>query len=69
MKHTTSKRLTCLMVTLFLSCSAFVQAENLLRNESFERLQNNAPRGWTTQTWGGQADFTVDDAGRTGKAV
>jgi hypothetical protein len=32
------------MVTLFLSCSAFVQAENLLRNESFERLQNNAPR-------------------------
>ena len=69
MKNTTPKLSVCLFLSLVLCCPAFGQGENLLRNNSFERVQNNVPRGWTTQTWGGQAEFTVDDAGRTGKAV
>ncbi|NGO39378.1 alpha-N-arabinofuranosidase [Limisphaera ngatamarikiensis] len=42
-------------------------AQNLVRNESFENAQGNRPRGWRTETWGGQADFSYPQPGRTGE--
>lgn len=58
-----------IILLCLLCCGAFTQAENLLRNASFERAQNNILRGWQTQTWDGQAEFSVDEAGRTGRAI
>ncbi len=52
---------------LSLSVSLFA-AENLLRNASFERMRDGQPRGWTTNTWDGTAEFTVDSSGRTDSA-
>lgn len=60
---------TIIAIISLLCCAAAVQAENLLRNSSFEAARENSPRRWNTQTWAGQADFSVDAAGRNGKCV
>lgn len=57
------------LILTFLCCTALAQAQNLVRNPSFERVQDGAPRNWTTQTWAGQAEFSVENEGRTGRAV
>ena len=58
-----------LLILGVLCCAGLAQAENVLRNASFERVQNDMPRNWTTQTWTGQAEFSLDAAGRTGRSV
>ncbi len=59
----------CILIFTLLTCTAIVQGENLLRNPSFERARNDRPLGWTNTTWTGQAEFAVDDSGRTGRCV
>ena len=59
----------CILISTLLTCTAVVQGENLLRNPSFERARNDRPLGWTNTTWAGQAEFAVDDSGRTGRCV
>ena len=59
----------CILIFTLLTCTAIVQGENLLRNPSFERARNDRPLGWTNTTWAGQAEFAVDDSGRTGRCV
>ncbi len=54
-------------VISFLCCSLAVQAENLIRNDSFERARDGQPRNWSTNTWSGSAEFTIDQNGRTGE--
>ncbi|MGC8829202.1 MAG: beta-L-arabinofuranosidase domain-containing protein [Verrucomicrobiia bacterium] len=42
--------------------------KNLIPNSSFEDIDNNnRPRGWRTDKWGGEANYSVADIGRTGK--
>jgi alpha-N-arabinofuranosidase len=57
---------TIAVVISLLCCAAAAQAENLLRNSSFEAARENNPRRWTTQSWGGKADFSVETPGRNG---
>ncbi|MEJ5259784.1 MAG: alpha-L-arabinofuranosidase C-terminal domain-containing protein [Anaerohalosphaeraceae bacterium] len=66
---TVSTLAASLMSLLAATVWAGAPSQNLLRNGGFERLQDNRPRGWTTQTWSGQAEFAVEDGGRTGKAA
>ena len=41
---------------------------NLIKNGDFKRLAGELPQGWTTNTWGGQAEFSVDqEEGRAAK--
>jgi hypothetical protein len=41
--------------------------EPLLPNGSMDQEQEGKPAGWTTQTWGGQADFEYAKKGRGGR--
>jgi alpha-N-arabinofuranosidase len=43
--------------------------EPLLPNGSMDQEQEGKPAGWTTQTWGGQADFEYAKKGRDGRCV
>lgn len=43
------------------------ESKNLIPNNSFEEVAGNIPRGWKTDKWGGEAQYTVADFGRTGK--
>lgn len=61
--------ITTLLIFTLLGCVSFAQSENLLRNPSFERVRDGRPMGWTPTTWNGQAEFSVDDNGRTGRCV
>lgn len=39
-----------------------VDPPNLLRNATFEAVDGNVPLHWRTNTWGGQATFSVEEA-------
>jgi len=41
--------------------------DNLLPNPSFEESHRDQPVGWKTHTWGGEAQFQLSDAARTGQ--
>jgi len=43
--------------------------ENLLKNATFAAVRDGQPEGWTTTTWAGEAQFSVDPEGRTGSAI
>ena len=56
-----------LLILSLIGCAAFAQVENQVRNPSFERVRNDIPIGWTTNTWTGQAEFSIEETGRTGQ--
>ncbi|MBP8128491.1 MAG: alpha-L-arabinofuranosidase [Candidatus Hydrogenedentes bacterium] len=59
-----------LFVAVLTLCIVFpvkgrVMADSI-KNASFEEEGGDGPAGWTTQTWGGKADFTFEEGGRGG---
>jgi putative heme-binding domain-containing protein len=49
--------------------AASMQMRNLITNGSFEDIRGDAPAAWSPRTYGGEADFTFDVTGRTGRSV
>ena len=68
MRISKSCKIVCSIVAI-LCCISLVQAKNLVVNPSFEDIEDNMPSAWTTNTWTGQAEFSIDNAGRTGNCV
>lgn len=49
-------------------CQGADEAENLIRNASFEKAREGKPVEWGTQNWSGSGKFEYAKIGRTGKA-
>ncbi len=43
-----------------------ILADDAVPNASFEQAEKPAPVGWTTQTWGGKAEFTYEKTAHSG---
>ena len=49
--------------------SAGAAADGLIENASFEFSADGKPTAWTTTTWAGDASFTQEESGHTGRCV